>query len=129
VWCSLVGDEGGHSVKLGVNIINNETPLSRSSVYILAVYEGAGEDYELIKLIMKPIIDQVYQWKQSLLEAKQLHAQIFVGGDFPWMSIMNGLSDLGQHFCLHCHCTLNTLAADRGNSHSPTKERFKSRTY
>jgi hypothetical protein len=128
VWCSLIGDKGGHSVKLGVNIINNEAPLARSSVYILAMYEGAGEEYELVKQIMQPIIDQVYAWQASLLESRKLTAVIFPGGDFPWMSLMHGLSDLGQFFCIHCLCSLRKLTEDRGKSHSPKKKRYKSRT-
>ena len=72
VWCSLIGDKGGHSVKLGVNIINNEAPLSRSSVYILAMYEGAGEEYQLIRQIMQPIIDQVYAWAVVAVRVKRI---------------------------------------------------------
>jgi hypothetical protein len=129
VWCSLIGDKGGNSVKLGVNIINNEAPLSRSSVYILAMYEGAGEDYELIRRIMQPIIQQVYAWRDSLLETKGLTAKVFSGGDFPWMSKMLGLSDLGQFFCIFCLCSQQKLQKDRGNSHSPEKERCELRTH
>ena len=90
VWCSLIGDKGGHSVKLGVNIINDEAPLSRSSVYVLAMYEGAGEEYELVKQIMQPIIDQVYAWQSSLFESRKLTAKVFPGGDFPWISLTHG---------------------------------------
>jgi hypothetical protein len=130
-WLQLIGDKGGHSVKVGVNVVNNSVPLSRNNMLILLVWEGKGEDYEVFKRCNEAtnFLPKVFQWARTLPQHTNMKARIFIGGDFPWLSMLHGRSQLGKSFCLHCQCTDDDLEADKGKTHSSTECKYNTWTY
>lgn len=104
IWLNLLGDKGGHSTKLMVSILNTVKPLSRNQI-LLALYEGAGEEYDIVKLIFGPIFDRIYTWARnySITNIDSYgKIQIFVGGDMMYLWMLHGLSQCGTHFCVYC---------------------------
>jgi len=115
IWVNLLGDKGGHSTKLIASILNYTKPLSRNQL-LLAVYEGASEDYDVVKGIFGPIFDQLHRWannnnNDNMQENKyndnnnnnnNTVIKLFYGGDMKWMWMLLGLSQNGKHGCVYC---------------------------
>ena len=115
IWVNLLGDKGGHSTKLIASILNHTKPLSRNQL-LLALYEGASEDYDVVKGIFGPIFDQLHRWannnnNDNMQENKyndnnnnnnNTVIKLFYGGDMKWMWMLLGLSQNGKHGCVYC---------------------------
>jgi hypothetical protein len=119
IWVNLLGDKGGHSTKLIASILNHTKPLSRNQL-LLALYEGASEDYDVVKTIFGPIFDQLHRWannnnNDNMQENKyndnnndnnyynnNAIIKLFYGGDMKWMWMLLGVSQNGRHGCVYC---------------------------
>jgi hypothetical protein len=117
IWVNLLGDKGGHSTKLIASILNHSKPLSRNQL-ILAVYEGANEDYNVVHSIFGPIFEQLHQWatdnNNDFMQENKYNdnnnsnynnntvIKLFYGGDMKWMWMLLGLSQNGKHGCVYC---------------------------
>ena len=63
----LVSVDFGKSItKLVMSVINVTTPLSVKQSRVLAMYEGAKDSYEPMKLIFKPIFDQFIEIQENI---------------------------------------------------------------
>jgi hypothetical protein len=124
IWLNLLGDKGGYSCKLGLSLLNKRRPLSRD-LLMLAMYEGAGEDYNIVKLVMGETIKQVYDWVNNTANGKV--TIVFNGGDMKWLYMLLGLSSCGHHFCVYCTISRDDLVS--GNPHHCELKQFPARNF
>src|SRR4051812_27449505 len=72
-----------------ISILNTSNPLSRNQI-LLALYEGGGhENYEVVKLIFKPVYDKIYAWANNINNNNN-------------NTLYNINSQCGTHFCVYC---------------------------
>ena len=100
---TVIGDNGGEYVKLGVSIINFKHPQSRYSVLPLAMYHGGNESYEYIKDFLQPTISDIEKWAASFPnDHRSWKVRLLNGGDFKWLWTIMGLAHNGTCFCPMC---------------------------
>jgi hypothetical protein len=104
IWINLLGDKGGHSTKLVASILNYTKPLTRNQV-VLALYEGASEDYSVVTHVFGPVFDRLYEWSRNFSTSSVANfnrIRLFYGGDMKWLWMLLGLSQNGKHGCVYC---------------------------
>jgi spore coat protein CotF len=100
IWLHMLGDKGGYSTKLMVSIINTHKPLSRNQI-LLALYEGASEDYDVVSYVFKQIYEKLYSWAHTNNNSSSNEAQtirIFQGGDMMWLWMLHGFHNVAVIF-------------------------------
>lgn len=68
LWVLLTGDKGGKSTKLLLQFLNCKEQHSIHTARLLAIYEGDKDNYQCIKMVFGPVIEETMKVLSNITE-------------------------------------------------------------